>query len=156
LNLLILSSRLALVFLTAYASCMPDVKSQKPMRIDELVKKQKSFDKSLVTLTGILVSSHIGVFLKDEKEEFSVRVSFEKPPEWASDYTQQKDELYRKFKDAVGLSLDTMPQKYLVELECLVSVLDKKTYDIYTESPLQIYPIQIFRVDPINDSVKPK
>jgi hypothetical protein len=157
MRMMLLSSRLTLVLWTACALCMPVMAPpQKPMKIEELVKKQKYLDKSIVALTGILVSGHVGVFLKDEKEKFAVRIRFEKLPEWASSYAQQKDDLYRKFKDAAGLSLDNMPQKYRVELKCLVSVLGKKTYDIYTESPLQIYPIKIFRVDTMNASVEPK
>jgi len=144
-----ISRSLLVLLLLAEIVGSPGVQAQMPITIDELVTQQKSLNRKSTLLKGILVSGHAGVFLKDDKERVAVRIRFGSLPQWASGYTPQRDELYRKLEGAADLSLVSPPPKYRVELTCLVSILDKDKYDVYTESPLEIFPLRVILLDPL-------
>src|SRR5262245_3459703 len=122
--------------------------SAQPLDIVELVKHQRLYDRQVIRLRGILTSGHVGVFLKDDKQQFAVRIKFEKLPAWASKHTQLRDALFAQFeKEANSLKLPAEDKRYEVELICVLSILTKRTYDLYSESPLEIYPLRILHFD---------
>jgi hypothetical protein len=125
--------------------------TQKPITVRELSAQRAELDGKTVRIKGILASGHVGTFLKDGSEEVAARLRFEALPQSLRRNRVIKNGLYHKLFDLANSIPDPdQPRaKYEVELIGVVTVLKKPSFDVYKESPLEIYPLQVLRVTSI-------
>ncbi len=126
------------------------LQAQKVLTLQELSTQRATLDGKTVRVRGMFSPSHIGPLLKDEKGRVAVRLSFGSLP--ARGRTRVvKDDLYRKlFELANSIPDPDQPKpQYEVELLGLVKILKKPVYDVYKESPIEIYPVHVLRVVPL-------
>lgn len=122
--------------------------AQKPITVQELSSQRATLDAKTVRIKGILASGHVGPLLKDERQQVAARLRFEALPQSARRERVVKDDLYRELFDLVDSIPDPDRPKGRYEIELLgwVKVLKKASYDVYSESPIEIYPLQVLRV----------
>lgn len=138
-----LSTWLALLLLTA-----PHwLQAQKVLTLQELSTQRAALDGKTVRVRGMFSPSHIGPLLKDERGKVAVRLRFDSLPAPARARVV-KDDLYRKLFDLANSIPDPDRPKpqYEVELLGVVKTLKKPVYDVYKESPIEIYPVHVLRV----------
>jgi hypothetical protein len=122
--------------------------AQEALSMRELSAQQATLDAKTVTVKGILSSGHIGSFLKDADGQTAARLRFEALPPSAESKRATKDDLYRKLlilADSIP-NPDQPDSKYEVELVGVVRTLKKPKYDVYKESPIEIYPLRVLRI----------
>lgn len=127
--------------------------AQKALTVRELNARRGALDAKAVTIRGILASGHVGPLLKDDSGQVAARLRFEALPPSAQREMVTKDDLYRKLFDLANSIPDPDQPKarYEVELVGFVKTLKKASYDVYRESPIEIYPLHVLRVVAIAD-----
>lgn len=143
-------STLLLPLVLATGGCLY---AQKALTVRELSAQRAALDAKAVTIKGIVTSGHIGPLLKDDSEQVAARLRFEALPPSARRERVIKDDLYRKLFDLANSIPDPDQPKviYEVELVGLVKTLKKANYDVYKESPIEVYPLHVLRVVSVAD-----
>lgn len=124
--------------------------NQETITVEGLRARSAELDGTAVRLKGVFRSTHVGVFLIDETQRGSVRLQFDDPPESVQQGRVVKDDVYQKLFNLAYSIPNPEEQRadYEVELLGLVKTLKATNFNVYPESPVEIYPLQVYRVEP--------
>ena len=143
------------VFFVLTLCAIPLLYSQKLVTVSELSEQRRTLDRKLVRVVGVFHQTHIGPLLEDRVEKVAARIRFKGAPTNVVTQTE-RDDLYNQLYVAANSipDPDDLNAKYEVELLAFLQVAKKRQYNIYKDSPLELYPIRVSRFTRLSTHTK--